>query len=385
MGTDLLRTLATNFATNSVLAGKAIRDTYRKDPAAFSPAAAKLLLSGPELPGAPFVMGILLAEPDWLRSICDPEKYQLSESVGLVRLAHKQDKYIELKLADMLIPLKLSTDGESRFASRVFAILAQRPPAAVLPALRQLSRCPNARVRSKASLMIGQTIQDPEWVHSWQSEEDPRVSANVVESLWGVDSDAAREVFSRAGRHKHHRLNANGIVGLYLMAEASCIPLLFQMSHSDAPAFRAAAAWVMGRLEDPRFLPRLTALKEDVDPVTQRRALRAAASVRKKVSQLRAGGELKVQIDGAERFNENHKIRVGVTKEGQAVSGLDWRQFVVSNGPALVEEFSVSLLKGELPLYQISFQGPPSPNRRVKVEVFAPAGCGEDTSLVAAL
>ncbi len=190
--------------------------------------------------------------------ICNPAKYTLEQSLDLVKRAHKLDPSTELKLAKLLAPLSFSTEEESRFATRILEILERSPdPSTALPALRQLAQCPNAHVRSKAALIIGRINRNPQWAEQSAQESDLRVAANAVESLWGLDTPAAREAFLHAAHHEHHRIAANGIIGLYMAGHPSSIPLLFRLGGSQKPLARAAAAWTMGHLGDPRFVPRL--------------------------------------------------------------------------------------------------------------------------------
>jgi hypothetical protein len=386
MRTDLLKTLATNFGSNRMLAAKAIRGMYQLDPVGFPPAAAEVIWSGDDVEGAPFLLAILVANTDWLRTICDPRKYTLEQSLDLVRRARKLDPLTEVKLAKMLATLTFATEDETQFASRVLEVLEQSPDAfTTLPALRQLSLSSNPRVRSKAALLIGRIIQNPQWAAQPSSETDPRVSANAVESLWGVSTSAAREAFFGAAMNKHHRIAANGIVGLYLMGDECSIPFLFHLSRSENPLGRAAACWAMGHLEDPRFLPALARLIEDPDPVARKAAFKWMARVRQKMTQLRAEGALHVQIQDCECRAIDHLVRFNVSKDEQPVKGLDMRQFVVWNGPDLVEEFVSSQHEGTSPNYEITFQGVASPAHLVKVQVYAATGVGEDTGFETAV
>ena len=379
MRTDLLTTLATNFGSNSLLAAKAIREIYQSDPAGFALAAAEVIRDGPELAGAQFLVAMLISQPDWLRSVCDPEKYTLAESLDLIQRAHKLDPLVEVKLAEILALSGFSTDAEARFASRVFAVLKRSPPATVLPALRGLAKCSNAHVRSKAVLLLGRIYQKPKWAEQGVPESDPRVLSNAIEALWGLATPAARESFLKAALDEHHRIAANGIIGLYMMGDECGIPLLFNLSKSEIPLARAAAAWAMGQLEDPRFLPRLALAMEDSDSVTRHRAFRSAARVRQRVTQLRTSDALLVKLLDVECRGSAHVIRVQITKEDQFVKGLDTRQILVWNGTDLVEEFSFSFLDSETPHYEIAYQAPLSVTRVVKVEVYAEAGVGEDS------
>jgi hypothetical protein len=374
MLTEALRTLATNFGTNSLGCAKAIREMYRLDPVGFPPAVVEVLDGDPDLPGAQFMVAMLAAEPRWLRTVCDPQRYTLDQSVDLVRRSHKLDSYTVVKLAEMLALPGSSTDAEARFASRVFAVLERSAPSLSLPVLRQLSKCPDARVRSKAVLLIGRIYQNPRLGHHGDTERDPRVAANTIESLWGLTTPAARETFLKAARDEHHRIAANGIVGLYMTGDECSIPLLFRMSRSEKPLARAAAAWVMGHVEDPRFLPRLAELREDPDSLTRQGSLRAMARVQQKTSLMRAAGQLEVKILACERRGESHLIRLTVAKDGQAVNDLDIRCFIAWDAVDLVEEFACSVA----PLcYEIAYQAAPSPgSREIRVQVCSAVGTG---------
>jgi hypothetical protein len=350
---------------------------YRLDPGGFPAQALEVLGGGPDLPGAQFLVATLASEPDWLRTVCDPEKHTLEQSLYLIHRAHKLDRLTEMKLAEMLAHSGMSTDAEARFASRVFAVLKQSEPSASLPALRQLSKCANARVRSKAVLMIGKIYQNPRLSHHAELEQDPRVAANAVESLWGLATSEAREAFVKATIDPRHRIAANGIVGLYLMGDDCSIPLLFRLSLSEMPMARAAAAWAMGEVEDPRFLQRLASLRQDPDAITRQRAFRAMARVRQKMVLMQAVGALQVQIQSCECRGHALRTRFSVSRQEESVKGLDARQIVVWNGPDVVEEFFLTSHQEAPPYYEIECLGPPLPANRVKVQVYAESGVAE--------
>jgi len=380
MGTELLRTLATNFGSNTAMAAKAMREVYKRDPGGFAPAVAEVLRTGENLPGAQYLLAILLGESDWLQAFCDPAKYSLDQSLELVRRARKLDPATDVKLVKMLNAVKCGVEEESRFASRVLEVLERSPdPSTALPALRQLRQCSNEFVRSKAALLIGRITHNPQWADQGETETDPRVQANAVESLWGLKTPAAREAFFAAATKEHHRIAANGIVGLYRMGDELSIPFLFHLSDAEKPLSRAAAAWAMGFLEDPRFLPRLSRLMSDPDEVTRKGAYKSVAKVRRKMTELRAAGQLRVQLRDVECRSEKHRVRLLVTRDEVLLKGLDVRRFIVWSGPDVVEEISVSLQSGAVPFYEITYEGPPSPTNLVKVQVYAPEGVGEDT------
>jgi hypothetical protein len=379
MREELLRTLVTNFGTNSALAAKAIREIYTSDPSGFPHAVAQILSEGKDFPGTSFLIAMLASEVEWLRIICDPAKYTLEQSVDLVSKARRVDPLTAMKLAKMLTSLRLDSEEEIRVAGRVMEVLEKSPDTlSALPALRQIAQGLNAHLRSKAVLLIGQINQNPQWAEQ-AANEDSRVVANAIESLWGMNTPASHEAFLKAAMNPHHRIAANGIVGLYLMAEPYSIACLFQLSRSESSTSRAAAAWTIGRLEDPRFLPTLARMMEDRKPEIRKKAFQGIARIRRRMAQMRAAGSLRVQMRVAERRGSSHVARFLATKDENHSSGLDFRQIVVWNGPDLVEDFSCTEEPGGLPCYELAFQAPPSVTHLIKVQVYSPEGVGEDT------
>ena len=62
----------------------------------------------------------------------------------------------------------------------------------ILPSLMRRLRVSNPYLRSTVVKMIGKGSKSVKWVRAKLSESDPRVRANAVEALWGVDSAEAR-------------------------------------------------------------------------------------------------------------------------------------------------------------------------------------------------
>lgn len=53
-------------------------------------------------------------------------------------------------------------------------------------------------------------------------ESDPRVRANAIESLWGVDSPEARTLLSFATNDANNRVVGNALLGLYHLGNPPC-------------------------------------------------------------------------------------------------------------------------------------------------------------------
>ncbi len=380
MQTELLRTLATNFDANRLFAAGEIRKLYKLDPVVFFPIASELVRTEPQLPGIRFLISILAADPEWLRGVCTPSRYSTAQSLHLIQLARKADPLIELRLARILASLPLHSDAEIRFASRVLEVLERSPyQSATIPALRQLVQSANGHVRSKAALLIGRINRNPQWANQGLLEPDQRVSANAVESLWGVATPAAREAFWNAAHDTRHRIAANGIVGLYQMGDFRSVALLFQLSEMEAALSRAAAAWAMGTLGDPRYQPRLSRLMQDPDPTVKKAAFRSIAHLRQRITAFRAAGTMRIQITDAHCRGGVHVIRAVVQKDDLPVTDLDARHFVIWSGPDMVEEFSLAVHEGTTPHYELEYKAAPSSTQMVKVQIYADQGVGEES------
>jgi len=333
-----LRRLAEEFSSNSAAAAKAIRAIYETDPEGFPAAAADVLTGTGETYGTKYLVALLLAQPDYPQVLCNPEVLSLEQSVALLVHAKKLDPSAEVKLARFLTGLKFTKESETPFAARVLAVLdSSSDSSTALPALRQLLQCPNERVRSKAALLIGRINRNPQWA-TLEDQGDTRVAANAVESLRGMDTPAARDAFRKAARDSRARVAGNGVIGLYLAGDAESFSFLFRLSEMEVPAYRATAAWSMGRTENPRFLTRLAKLVGDAEGTVRTPAFRSLARIRQYVSALRNAGALHVQIPQAQMSqvgmrDNQHTVRVTVDSDGRWAPGLDQRRFVVWNGP----------------------------------------------------
>lgn len=113
--------------------------------------------------------------------------------------------------------------------------------------LVQLFRSSDPRIRSKVARMVGRYSQFQSFVAQRLQESDPRVRANAVESLWKVDTVAARKFLDAASSDSHHRVRINALVGLYLLGNPVSVRLLAKQAKDSSSAFRRAAAWAMAR------------------------------------------------------------------------------------------------------------------------------------------
>ena len=377
---ERLKDLTDKFVTNRLAIAKAIRDYNAMDPARFVGEAAAILRDSADHAGRRFLLATLSMRPDFLRILCDQNYFSAHETAALIRQVKAIDPRIEMRLAQMIATLGDHSDTATAFAAHCLEVLSELSgDAASLPALRELLSSQNARIRSKAALLIGHISRNPQWAKWNDIKNDPRVAANAVESIWGLDSDAAKAVFREAVEFPQPRQAINGAVGLYLAREIEAVTLLFRFARHDDFHFRASAAWGMGRTGDPRFLAILESLKQEREDPVRMAAGRALTVLRQRVESLKQVPAIPVHIPVSKFRTGEHTVQVALGEEA-AKMRLDALHFAISNGPSPVEEFSFAQLQPtDGPLYECRFRGPQTSTRMVKVELFTNHGCGEST------
>jgi hypothetical protein len=147
------------------------------------------------------------------------------------------------------------------------------------PLLQKLSIHAEPKIRSKAALLSP-------LVHSLGEElpalrdENARVRANALESMWGRSDSRAIEIFKASQGRVSHREAINAVLGLHFAGELSARNRLIELAESDNSRNASAAIWAMGMTKDPRLLSYLQSrLKLRADPL-QLRLLRAARRIK---------------------------------------------------------------------------------------------------------
>jgi HEAT repeat protein len=382
MKTALLKALTQGFAANRALVSKAIRELHETNPDAFVKEVAQILRDDEDSPGTRFILALLSAQPDYLRFLCDPHSFTPAQSAGFIRQLKAQDARLEWKVANMVAHLNYSDDKTAAFATHCLEVLGLLcADAAALPALRELLGCPSGRIRSKAALLIGRINRNPQWAKLTDVNQDPRVAANAVESIWGLDTPAATEMFREAVTSEFHRAAVNGAVGLYLARQFESVTCLWSFARHEQREFRAAAAWGMGRTGDPRFLKALEALARDAQDPVRTAAARASGILIGRIDVLKKMPPIALEVMSAEFKDGHHRIHIKVEAAAHGLH-LDALHFAVTNGPTPIEEFRLlTPQNGDGQAYEINFRGPRAFSRMITVEVFTESGYGEGAAL----
>lgn len=132
-----------------------------------------------------------------------------------------------------------------------------RLAAAMQPALVELCRDPNPRIRSKAvsalrqlpdvspELLVGRVLEDP----------DPRVRANAIEVLEERPSQSFLPMLAQRARSSHNRERANAIKAIHRMKVGNFSKHLTAMLADSRAEHRVSALWVLKKVGWWQLLP----------------------------------------------------------------------------------------------------------------------------------
>jgi hypothetical protein len=319
-----------------------IREMLEADPAGFVPKAVAVLRERPESRGSQYVVTLLVANDLLIAALCEPS-LDREQAVALARCALRVDSMADMTLAKALVSRDQGTVADP---ARLMDILDEISGGTrILPSLLRLLRHDDPHIRSKAVLMIGRGSRGVRWVERRLADEDPRVRANAIESMWGLDRPEARSLLQKAQRDPNNRVAGNAILGLYLLGDCSSIPELLKLNESESPVWRATATWVMGETGDPRFLNAIAEGLRDADAMVRRRAYWALGRVKAAAAKVAQTGEWRMagHFCPPERGSKNRCVRLAIgSAERQEIPAILPTQFLLSEDGQPVIRYQVA-------------------------------------------
>jgi hypothetical protein len=338
--------LVRNFEADASASRKQIRDLLDNDREIFYGTSIEILKTSGDSRGAQYLVALMVANGMLLEALCNPQLSR-DEALSLGRAARRVDPMIEVSLARSLADSAVG-NGAVQVAdpARLMEILCEIADAGrIMPSLMRLMRHPNPYLRSKAVKMIGRGSRSAKWVMGRLSEADPRVRANAIESLWGVDTPEARALLNFAASDANNRVVGNALLGLYYLGEASMLADVVKLAGHESALFRSSAAWVMGETGDSRFAEALRHLISEPDPIVRKRAFAALAQLKAANAQPPMGAQW--HMAGRMLGGESPK---GLRRLMLAVVGDDMReqpkiaplQFILSEGAQYITSYKIS-------------------------------------------
>jgi HEAT repeats len=225
----------------------------------------------------------LVESPDFLVLLLQPGRFDRPRLLDVCRGLKEIDDLLDVRLARLAPGRHENAYGlPPEVVLRLLDILhviSSGPR--LIQILGHLTRHPDERVASKAALLIACRLRNHDWVRTQFESPVPRVRANVVEGLWGVDTPFARKWLWDALKDENCRVAGNAILALHLLREPEAGKLTEQMLGDVRPEFRRTAAWLMGKLAKPEFAECLKEAAGDEDPRVREAVARALEVFRK--------------------------------------------------------------------------------------------------------
>ena len=342
----LLANLVRNFEADPSTSRNRIRDLLDNDGELFYGTSIEILKTSGDCRGAHYLVALFVSSGLLLRALCDPALSR-EDALSLGRAARSVDPLVDVALARSLADNAMGS-GAIQIAdpARLMDILCEIADAGrIMPSLMRMMRHPNAHLRSKAVKSIGRGSLSTRWVMGRLGESDPRVRANAVESLWGVDTPEARSLLSFAANDGDNRVVSNALLGLYYLGETSVLANVIKLAGVESTLSRSSAAWVMGETGDPRFTESLRRMISDPDAGVRRRVFAALGKIK----------AASAQPPGGERWHVAGRMLAGDSLKGLrrlmlAVAGEGMReqpkvaplQFLLSEGAQYITSYKVS-------------------------------------------
>lgn len=316
-----------------------IEELLGTDPALFYRGALEALRTQGESRGLRFLVGLLIAN-DLLEPLLCEVSLRVEDAAAATRMAIQIDPRAETSLARHLA--EGVTSGTRPLlaanASRLLDILGRVSDGTrILPSLARLLHSSDAELRSKAALIMGRSNRSAAWVQSRMGDADPRLRANAIEGLWGVDTEEARDLMLASVRDANNRVAGNALYGLYTLGDSAAIAETIKLAAHPVAVFRATAAWVMGEAGDPRFRDTVAQLLRDPHPMVRSRALRSVARIKAVVAQAATGQPWRLSSLMLETMTaatagapkQTRRLQVAVAGAGSAAITLRATHFIL--------------------------------------------------------
>ena len=218
------------------------------------------------------------SDPQSLRRLCDPNVCSAPEAIAIARERARLDSLFTSRLARAV--LDGGSPAESATAMRLMEILAAIASPVRVVLISPLLHHPDARVQSKASLLVGKTNQNWRWVQQRLRDPDARVRANALEALWGMNTQEAKAIFRQALDDSDNRVVGNALVGQYRAGDPKCTEKIAALADDSREEFRGTAIWAMQQIGDPAFIPVLAGLLRQGGPAVRARTMRALTTLK---------------------------------------------------------------------------------------------------------
>jgi hypothetical protein len=322
--------LLERYDDDPAICSKLLRTHALTEPRVFLKYAHKALLQRPVSRPLKFIAG-LATSAGVMESLIELYPQSQTETLALAQKLIACEPRFDVMFLEFLQQPRPAAQEESAFHIGLAILDSISQGDRLVPGALKLLKHPNAKVRSKAALFIGSRTQNLAWTNRGD-EYDARVRANILESLYGVNSDFVHHIFRSNVNDENNRVAGNAVLGLYMLGEASSIPIIYDMSRHPDARFRNTCAWIMGRTGDPRFAPVFSELMNDSDDLVRAQAFKGLVELRKSMRASAARPQLKSAVVKAVEGEPLSVLTVVHDLKDQPVRGIRPTNFILKTG-----------------------------------------------------
>lgn len=263
-------TLLREFEENPVRAGRELRSVMRTDSSAFLTALlSETVFSGNDR-GFRFAIDLLVSSDMIIPAIATPSTTSFVQALRLTRYMLETDgNFLNTLLTALMTRQELA---DPACTVRVLDLVGEC--ATQLANWRSLIRIHSdgdAEIKARcAALLARYRFRDEAGIERFRRSE-PRIRANIIQTLWGVPQDQANAILEVAIQDEDNRVAGNACLALYNSGDTRALVHLVEMLGSPEPRKKITAAWVIGECRDGRFAGRLLeALRSDLPGLRKR-------------------------------------------------------------------------------------------------------------------
>lgn len=339
-----------------------LRTLLRRDLSAFRSSALAIVRANASSPRHGPLIQFLAQVHLLAQAAADPSESSLESALALARAAAAAGAPLDQDLA-ALLKTALRTTNDARATARLLQLIeilyALDRGSLTMPYQSELAAHPDPRVRARSALLVVRATRNAGWVATRLLRDPPRVQADAVEALWGIDDDDCRGVMRLAAGSPHTRVAAAAQVGLHLLGEPEAAEALLKMGAQESAAARADAAWAMGETRDSRFVSFLTAAFAGADAALRPVVLRALTRIRRRARAWLEAGELSISIcSAADAGDGRRKVELALSSTAaEDLTGLTATHFAVFERGKLITDYRFASLPNA-PLLAVGFAMP---------------------------
>jgi hypothetical protein len=216
-----------------------------------------------------------------LRELLDPCRVSDEEALEIVRERAAQRESFGLEVIRHVEAYLNSTRIVGGLVERGFLLVeAAAQPAQYLWLVRAGLVHDDLTVRFAAIALLSRQVKNPGWIQKLASDSEDQVRAGVLEALWRHPDPETEQVLVASASDPNPDVAASAVFGLYMLDPERHMEAVHKLASHRIPAFRCAAAGLIGKLDPACRCQLLKPLLTDADAAVRRAAFQTVSALK---------------------------------------------------------------------------------------------------------